>query len=1206
MTGIDVLKGIVAAGSVIGGGAVVQTQVHANEQTAVEKVIETEDTLVTADKVVLGTVGKENQETPASDVASQSISESVSVSESQSLSESVSSSVSASTSASESTSTSASTSTSTSTSESLTRSESLSETSSTSSVVTNSTSKGSTGETSKVEEVVANKDDATITYKSTPANLNTASVSAGVSDKVNGNTADMLTTAATGLVTATETDKKRAEQEKKLKSLSDEIGTYLGRLGNREGAESALLKGNATIEAIQNALTDPNADLNTLISEATRTRNSVVNTVLRASSGARDYRNGQALTSSNDFHIPFNTNASLGNASYDSKAHLIVTNKNQANYFKTSGTANLSGGTVTLTQNTGGQAGSYTLKTKIDMTESFTLTGKINLGNAYEGFKPGHAGGDGIAAVFSTGEPGVIGNANGNGSGASLGMGGNNLKGSFGFKLDTWHNTSAPDTHNMASADPSRVGGGGAFGGFIYSYNGTKYINAQGRVYPVISTFSKLQTNPTNNSFQNYTVNYDGKTKVMTVNYAGQTWSYNLANQKIGQQSDYQVADKVIPTNTLWNDTKNMTLLSNAGNPSELALALFASTGSGTNLQQFRLEKFDYSARGAYVTVHFIDADTGEEIPGKDEVFIQQLPGTTVDLSQYLNIDGYQLKATNVATAKGYVSGNTVRVLEGKQGITYAFHKLKQNELYNATTKVPTVYTLQGEAATDLANVNNFVTVDPVDSSTPAVTGHSISWVTPISTSASGAQSALARVTYSDNSTTDVTINYTVYPKVETKTNNGVKGQFYAFKAVPGSDRTVGGSYANNIGGYSNLYINSSDLPSGTTFSYEYRLNNNPSATLSKQDGSPEFSSVWHTTGTNPVSHRTTYTVRATYPNGRFGTVSSSNAALTSETSFDYTVVDPVAKQEYVTTVGDKASLADIIANPSNAIKNSDAGVAIPAGTTFSWEQTPDDAMVANPGFYTRKVRVTLPQGSTDAARNSTSVPVIFKVNPQAPQIADNQVTNTGGLPNRGITVTNVTPGALVTLTLNGHTFPKTAGNNDTSVTFTATDLKAAYDGNNGLLPTGDVTVKQSKVFQNPGTSVNETLESATTTKTITKETVAPEVTFELYVKNDKTGLWEKQSIKNNVRPGVSGYEVFAGDKIKVVLTAKDNSGKIKTLKLNDGTSDISRIFQDGYSSDDAAPGIKDTTTEASATNPKVLEYTATYGENVQYKDGNK
>ena len=687
LTGIDVLKGIVAAGSVIGGGAIVQTQVHANEQTAVEKVIETDDTLVATDKVVLGTVGQENQETPASDMTSQSISESVSVSESQSLSESLSSSVSASTSASESASTSASMSTSastsvstsistsSSTSESLTRSESLSETGSTSSVATNSTSKSATDETSKVEEVVANKDSATITYKSTPANLNTASASSGISDKVNGNSADMLTTVATGVVTATETDKKRAEQEKKLKSLSDEIGTYLGRLGNREGAESALLKGKATIEAIQNALTDPNADLNTLISEATRTRNSVVNTVLRASSGARDYRNGQALTSSNDFRIPFNTNTSLGNASYDSKAKLIVTNKNQANYFKTSGNANLSDGTVTLTQNAGGQAGSYTLKTKIDMTESFTLTGKINLGDSYEGHTNGHYGGDGIAAVFSTAEPGVIGNGgkNHNGAGGSLGMGGDNLKGSFGFKLDTYHNTSRTNPIDKASSDPGSVGGGGAFGGFIYNYNGNN-AGARGTVYPVIRTFSKLAQNPTDNSLKDYQVSYDGRTKEMTVTYNGQTWSMNLQSDKLALMSDANVWGNP-DTNALKYQNTFNSLLSNAGYPEELALAIFASTGSAYNLQQFRLEKFEYSARGAYVTVNFIDADTGEEIPGKDEVFIQQLPGTTVDLSQYLNIDGYQLKATNVATAKGYVSGNTVRVLEGKQGITYAFHK---------------------------------------------------------------------------------------------------------------------------------------------------------------------------------------------------------------------------------------------------------------------------------------------------------------------------------------------------------------------------------------------------------------------------------------------------------------------------------------------------------------------------------------------------
>ena len=87
-----------------------------------------------------------------------------------------------------------------------------------------------------------------------------------------------------------------------------------------------------------------------------------------------------------------------------------------------------------------------------------------------------------------------------------------------------------------------------------------------------------------------------------------------LANQKIGQQSDYQVADKVIPTNTLWNDTKNMTLLSNAGNPSELAFALFASTGSGVNLQQFRLESFDYTTGGSYITIKYVDDITGVEL----------------------------------------------------------------------------------------------------------------------------------------------------------------------------------------------------------------------------------------------------------------------------------------------------------------------------------------------------------------------------------------------------------------------------------------------------------------------------------------------------------------------------------------------------------------------------------------------------------------
>ena len=556
---------------------------------------------------------------------------------------------------------------------------------------------------------------------------------------------------------------------------------------------------------------------------------------------------------------------------------------------------------------------------------------------------------------------------------------------------------------------------------------------------------------------------------------------------------------------------------------------------------------------------------------------------------------------------------NTSDSNHAKNGITdngYVKFVIKsQTDKYTAVAKASTIYTYTGETATDLNDATNFV---QLDGGGQLPQGTTVSWVSRIDNTSAGTKSAVARVTYSDGSTDDVTVNYTVYPKVEAKTYNGVTGKFYAFKGTKEANlsKVDGGDWANNIGRDSDLYTNLKELPTGTKWSYKYKLNNT-GAEQTTNVGTPTFGEVWYTTkevvNLEPVSHHTTYTLIATYPKGRFGDVSTSNPALTSQTSFDYTVVDPVARQEYVTTVGNKAPLAEIIAKPGEALKNSNTSVAFPTGTTFSWVQAPDDAMLANPGVYTKKVTVTLPQGSySGAPGNSRTVDVTIKVNPQAPAISVNSTNETGGLPNRSIVVTNVTPGALVTLTLAGHTFTKTAKDNETSVTFEPAKLQDAYDGNNGLLPTGNVTVKQSKVFTNPSTGANETLESATTTKTITKETVAPEVTFELYIKNDKTGLWEKQSIKNNVRPGVSGYEVFAGDKIKVVLTAKDNSGKIKTLKLNDGTSDISRIFQDGYSSDDDALGIKDITTEASATTPKVLEYTATYGENVQYKDGNK
>ena len=382
-----------------------------------------------------------------------------------------------------------------------------------------------------------------------------------------------------------------------------------------------------------------------------------------------------------------------------------------------------------------------------------------------------------------------------------------------------------------------------------------------------------------------------------------------------------------------------------------------------------------------------------------------------------------------------------------------------------------------------------------------------------------GDKTATLTVTDSKGVSKDITYNYTVYPKIETKTNNGETGKFYAFKAASG-DRTVGGSYANNIGGFSNLYLNNDSLPSGTTFAYEYRLNNNQSAPLSKQDGSPAFSTVWHTTADSATTHRTTYTAKATYPKGRLGDVTASNPALTSSVTFDYTVVDPVAKQEYTTKVGDTTPLNDIIANPGNALKNSDSRVVIPTGTTYNWVSTPD---ASAPGIYKKEARVTLPQGSADKAGNSTNVPVTIKVRPNPPQISADQVTNTGGLSNKGITVTNALPNAQVTLTIGGKTLTKQADNAG-NVTFSSTEVA---DGN-GLLPTGNVTVKQSKAFTNPVTNSNETLESDVRTVAITPETEKPQVIDTVVkVKNDDNTWSAAPKEMNN---GTPEYTFYSGD----------------------------------------------------------------------------
>lgn len=70
-------------------------------------------------------------------------------------------------------------------------------------------------------------------------------------------------------------------------------------------------------------------------------------------------------------------------------------------------------------------------------------------------------------------------------------------------------------------------------------------------------------------------------------------------------------------------------------------------------------------------------------------------------------------------------------------------------------------------------------------------------------------------------------------------------------------------------------------------------------------------------------------------------------------------------------------------------------------------------------------------------------------------------------------------------MTIGGKQLPAKTADQTGRVTFSANELADS----NGLLPTGNVTVKQSKAFDNPVTGQKETLTSDERTVAITAET---------------------------------------------------------------------------------------------------------------------
>ena len=282
---------------------------------------------------------------------------------------------------------------------------------------------------------------------------------------------------------------------------------------------------------------------------------------------------------------------------------ITVYPKDFLNYFQRNGSAagfdyDLTTYTQTLTPDLGNQAGNVTLKTKVDMSQNFTFTGQINLGNKSQQ----NGGADGVGFLFHPGDTSVVG-----APGGAAGIGG--VNGAFGFKLDTYYNGVGETSF---TPDPSTFSGK-PFGAFVDGLNGqAKTISASAKGIP----------QPSNNNFVDFTMSYNGATKVMSVTYGGQTWTQDVS--------------------------------SFVGTNQAMSFSIAASTGAQMNLQQLRNVNFTYTVAQGTVIANYVDEQGKTIAPSETTSGDIDTPYVTSQKT----IPGYAFKASNGAATSGNYAAN--------------------------------------------------------------------------------------------------------------------------------------------------------------------------------------------------------------------------------------------------------------------------------------------------------------------------------------------------------------------------------------------------------------------------------------------------------------------------------------------------------------------------------------------------------------------
>ncbi|WP_186421748.1 lectin-like domain-containing protein, partial [Oenococcus oeni] len=420
----------------------------------------------------------------------------------------------------------------------------------------------------------------------TLATANQVTLSAGSQTSSNGSQS-LSTSDSISSSESTSASESTSTSESESISTSEFIST--SELSSTSGSEPTSISEStinsdtvANSESVSSQATQAHesqlASSNVSTSESTVNPSSVSNS--DSISTSEPTSTSQSMTSSSESNaqknvqISYKDVVSAFSTSATNDEYVQVTAANFLDYFQLNGTAkyDASTGTVTLTTPQGNEVGNFSLKSKIDMNQSFTLTGQVNLGSKTQS----QGGADGIGFAFFDGNTTDLGVVGGN-----LGIGG--LPNAVGFKLDTYHNVAkSPSTSGDASnqygweADPTNaIGNSSQYGAFVNTSNET--INGFQRWWATVTgTPQALNANDLNGQFHDFSINYDGPSKTLTIKYT---------------QTDGTILT--------WTETVQ-------SSSEAMALAITASTGGSNNLQQFKITSFDYY-EAATVNVEYID-----------------------------------------------------------------------------------------------------------------------------------------------------------------------------------------------------------------------------------------------------------------------------------------------------------------------------------------------------------------------------------------------------------------------------------------------------------------------------------------------------------------------------------------------------------------------------------------------------------------------